>query len=163
MNVNMKMILVGTVLIASIGACTPISRSHGFISAKGAPGDVESGIDNKTTVLAKFGSPSTVGVFEENTWYYMSELRQQLGYLPPRTENRTITTIRFTADGMVDDVSIYTLEDGNLVAIAGRETPTRGRELTVLEQLLGNVGRLPQGTLGSENLPGGAGGPRRDQ
>ena len=28
-----------------------------------------------------------------------------------------------------------------MIAFNGRETPTRGRELTVLEQLLGNVGR----------------------
>jgi CO/xanthine dehydrogenase Mo-binding subunit len=33
------------------------------------------------------------------------------------------------------------LADGEQIAMNSRETPTRGRALTVLEQLLGNVGR----------------------
>jgi len=158
-----KTILVSVSLCALIGACTPISRSHGFVSAKGAPGDVETGIDTKASVLAKFGNPSTTGVFETDTWYYVSELREQLGYLRPSTQSRTVTTIKFSEDGMVDVVDIYTLEDGNIISMVGRTTPTRGRQLSVIEQLLGNVGALPQGSLGSENLPGGAGGPRRDR
>ncbi len=154
-------IVLGAVLLVATSACTPISRSHGFISAKGSPGDVEAGVDSKSTVLAKFGTPSTTGVFEEDTWYYMSEFREQLGFLKPKTQNRTITTIKFADNGMVSNVDIYTIKDGKLVSLVGRKTPTRGRELTILEQLLGNVGRLPQGTMGQQNLPGGAGGPRR--
>ncbi len=160
---KIKTILLGTCLCLAIGACTPISRSHGFVAAKENPADVETGVDSKTSVLAKYGSPSTTSIFEENKWYYVSELQEQLGYLRPNTQSRSITSIRFSADGIVDDVNIYTMDDGNLVSLIGRETPTRGRELTVLEQLLGTVGRLPQGTLGQENLPGSAGGPRRDQ
>ena len=54
------------------------------------------------------------------------------------------------------------LYDGRRVAIVDRQTPTRGRELSLLEQLLGNIGRLPADSFtGEENLPGGAGGPRR--
>ncbi|MND02397.1 hypothetical protein D3C83_217680 [compost metagenome] len=37
-------------------------------------------------------------------------------------------------------MNTYTLKDGKVVAFNGRETPTRGREMTILEQLLGNVG-----------------------
>ena len=45
------------------------------------------------------------------------------------------------------------LDDGQDVAMSDRETPTRGRELTILEQLLGNVGRgqLPRT---EEDVPG---------
>lgn len=58
----------------------------------------------------------------------------------------------------------YDLEDGRVVSYASRETPTRGRELNLLEQLLGNIGRGQAEQFGGEqNLPGGAGGPRRDQ
>jgi outer membrane protein assembly factor BamE (lipoprotein component of BamABCDE complex) len=163
MNKKIQAVLLGTCICLAASACTPISRSHGFVAAKGNPGDVETGVDSKTTVLAKYGTPSTTGVFEKDTWYYVSELREQLGYLQPTAQDRSITTIKFSSDGIVETVDMYTLDDGNVVSLAGRETPTRGRELSILEQLLGNVGRLPQGTLGQENLPGGAGGPRRDQ
>lgn len=162
MNISFPKLLIasGAVLLAS--ACMPVSRNHGFVVSKEAPGDIEAGVDTKTTVLSKFGNPSTTGVFEKGKWYYMSELREQLGYLRPRTKTRTITAVAFNDAGIVDDVSIYTVKDGRIVSIVGRKTPTRGRELSVLQQLLGGVGRLPQGTLGnSQNLPGGAGGPRR--
>ena len=45
------------------------------------------------------------------------------------------------------------LEDGQRVSMNDRETPTRGRQLTILEQLLGNVGRgqLPRT---DEDVPG---------
>ncbi len=158
-----KALLLGTGLCVAMSACTPISRSHGFIAAKESPGDVESGVDSKTTVLAKYGSPSTTGVFEKDTWYYLSEFRQQLGFTQPKTQTRDITAISFSDDGIVDNVDTYTLEDGKFVSMVGRSTPTRGKELSVLEQLVGTVGRVPGGNLGAENLPGSAGGPRRDQ
>ena len=45
------------------------------------------------------------------------------------------------------------LEDGQRLAMNANETPTRGRQLTILEQLLGNVGRgqLPRT---DEDVPG---------
>ena len=44
------------------------------------------------------------------------------------------------------------LEDGQAVSMNRNETPTRGRQLTILEQLLGNVGRgqLPR----EDDVPG---------
>ena len=44
------------------------------------------------------------------------------------------------------------LGDGYTLALNKRETPTRGRELGVIEQLLGNVGR--GGILPQDNDPG---------
>ena len=57
---------------------------------------------------------------------------------------------------------VMTLKDGKVIAYNGRETPTRGRELTILEQLLGNVGRggmLPN--RDDEGAPGQRPGDRR--
>ncbi len=36
-------------------------------------------------------------------------------------------------------MNTYSLKDGRVIAFNGRETPTRGREMTVLEQLLGSI------------------------
>jgi len=67
---------------------------------------------------------------------------------------RSVTEITFDkADGKVAAVRTLGLEDGRQVAMERRETPTRGRQLTILEQLLGNVGRgqLPRT---EEDVPG---------
>lgn len=147
---------------ALAAACTPVMRRHGFVPEKELLSAIKPLEDTKTTVLARYGHPSTTGVFEADTWYYVTNVRQQLGYLKPESSARQIYAVRFNKDGLVQSVDNFELEDGRVVAMVDRKTPTRGRELTILEQLLGNVGRLPGETLGQENLPGGAGGPRRE-
>jgi hypothetical protein len=55
------------------------------------------------------------------------------------------------------------MKDGKRVDIVARETPTRGRELTVLGQMFSNLGRF--NSKGSSQLPtntsGGRGGSGR--
>ena len=76
-------------------------------------------------------------------------------------ENRNITAITFNEDGQVTDVAEYGIEDGRYINYVDRKTPTRGRELSVLEQIFGTIGRLPTDQIGGQqNIPGGGGGPR---
>jgi len=90
----------------------------------------------------------------------MNSVRQSFAYLRPLVEERSITAISFNADGQVEKVAEYGIEDGYYVNIQDRKTPTRGRELSVLEQIFGSVGRLPTSTLGgNQPIPGGGGGP----
>ncbi|MEO1038052.1 MAG: outer membrane protein assembly factor BamE [Pseudomonadota bacterium] len=146
-----------------VAACNPTLRTHGFRYTDNEVPTLTPGEDTQSSVLAALGSPSTRGVFEQDTWYYISATREHLAYLRPTTRERRILAVRFAEDGTVSEVEEFGLEDGRVVAFQERETPTRGRELTLLEQLLGNVGRLPTDQFGGEqNLPGGAGGPRGD-
>lgn len=150
-------------IISSFGlsACNPTLRTHGYVPTEAdKPQEIEPGADTKATVLARLGNPSTTGTFETEVWYYMSSVRQRLAYLRPITEERQITAIVFNEDGQVNAVAEYGLEDGRVVNFVGRETPTRGRELSVLEQIFGTIGRLPTDTLTRDsNQPGGGGGP----
>jgi len=153
-------------LIAStafVGACNPTLRTHGYRYTDGEIPEFTPGDDTQSSVLAALGNPSTRGMFDDNTWYYISATREYMAYLRPDTRERRVIAIRFDDDGVISAVDEYGLEDGRVVGFVDRETPTRGRELTLLEQLLGNVGRLPGDQFGGEqNLPGGAGGPRPD-
>lgn len=148
---------------ALVSACNPTLRSHGFRYPTGEVPEFTPGEDTQATVLAALGNPSTRGTFEQDTWYYVSATREYLAYLRPDTRERRIMAIRFDDDGVVSEIDEFGLEDGRVVALVDRETPTRGRELSVLEQILGSVGRVPTDQFGGEqNLPGGAGGPRGD-
>ena len=81
----------------------------------------------------------------------------------PEIVSRNVVAISFDKESeVVKSVNSYTLKDGKVIAFNGRETPTRGRELTILEQILGNVGRgsmLPQE---DEGVPGNRPGDRRN-
>jgi len=149
---------------ALLAACNPTLRNHGYIATADKPQAVETGSDTKASVLARLGNPSIKGTFDEeletDTWYYMSATRQRFAYLRPAIQERSITAISFNDDGQVTKVAEYGIEDGQYVNYVDRKTPTRGRQLSVLEQIFGTLGRLPTDRIGGQqDVPGGGGGP----
>ncbi len=154
MNYVVARIAAALALTGLATACAPVVGLHGFQVVDVNPKDIVAGTDTKETVLAQLGSPSAVSTFEDNIWYYISQTTERYTYNRPQVAQRNVTAITFNeTDNKVTEVRNLTLEDGQQVAMESRETPTRGRTLTVLEQLLGNVGRgqLPRT---EENVPG---------
>ena len=147
-------------LALSLGACNPTLRTHGYIAATDKPQGVEENSDTKASVLARLGNPSVKSTFDEDTWYYLTSVRQRIAYLRPLVEERTITAITFNEDGQVQKVAEYGIENGQYVNYVDRETPTRGRQLSLLEQVFGTIGRIPIEQIGgNRDIPGGSGGP----
>ncbi|PVM90394.1 outer membrane protein assembly factor BamE [Caulobacter radicis] len=149
-------------LAAVVGGCTPLTSYSGFQAIEAKPADMKIGEDSKSTVREKLGTPSAVSTFDSDAWYYISQTTDRVAFYKPRVIKRDVVAIKFnTADEKVASVDTFTLKDGKVIAYNGRETPTRGREMTVLEQLLGTVGRggmLPQD---DEGVPGTRPGDRR--
>ena len=139
----MRVLVVGAGLAGLSAACAPTIGSNGFQAIDAKPQDVVAGTDTKETVLAKLGSPSTTSTFEpDQVWYYISQTTEKYTYNLPKVSTRTVTEITFVPQGdQVASVRTLGLTDGEQITMNRNETPTRGRELTVLEQLLGNVGR----------------------
>jgi len=142
-------------------ACAPLKSYSGFQAIEANPKDVQVGTDTKSTVRGKLGSPSATSTFDPNVWFYINQVKERVAFKRPRVTSRNVTALTFNRDTeIVESVDNYTLKDGKVIAFNGHETPTRGRELTVLEQLLGTVGRgsmLPQD---DESVPGNRPGDR---
>ena len=138
-------ILLALALAASATACSPTRDYHGYIADEALPKDIEPGEDTRSTVLARLGSPSTKSIFDDNTWIYMSAIRTRIAYFKPKVTERTVTAIRFGDDNTVSEVLNYDQDDGEVIRYASSETPTRGRQLGLLEQIFGTLGviRLP--------------------
>jgi len=134
--------------LLSTSACAPINSYHGFQAIDADPKDVKVGEDTKSTVRARLGSPSATSTFDANVWYYITSVSARVAFRRPKTVSRNVTAVSFNKESeVVEHVDRLTLKDGKVIAYNGRETPTRGREMTVLEQLLGTVGAggmLPQ-------------------
>ena len=128
-------------------ACTPVSTYQGFQAIDQAPSDVKVGQDTRSTILARLGSPTATSAFDKDTWFYISQVSSKTAFYHPRINKRDVVAIAFTKGAdQVSAVNTYTLKDGRVIAFNGRETPTRGREMSVLEQLLGSIsaaGALP--------------------
>ncbi|WP_297803999.1 outer membrane protein assembly factor BamE [uncultured Brevundimonas sp.] len=138
-----KSLLAVISLTVLTAACAPRIATQGFQVIDAKPEDVVVGTDTRETVLAKLGSPSTASTFEaQNVWYYISQVTERYTYSSAKVTQRNITEITFNeANGVVAAVRTLDLDDSVAIEMAKRETPTRGRSLTILEQLLGNVGR----------------------
>ena len=148
--------------LLTTAACAPITSFSGFQAIESDPKDVKVGADTKSTVRGKLGSPSATATFDANTWFYMNQIKQRVAFREPQIISRNVTAISFNKDSeAVESVNNYTLKDGKVIAFNGRETPTRGRELTILEQLLGNVGRGSMLPRDDETVPGNRPGDQR--
>ena len=148
--------------LLATAACAPITTYSGFQAIESDPKDVVIGTDTKSTVRGKLGSPSATSTFDPNVWFYMNQIKQRVAFRRPQVTARNVTAIVFNKETeVVETVNNYTLKDGKVIAYNNRETPTRGRELTVLEQLLGTVGRGGMLPRDDEGVPGNRPGDRR--
>ncbi|MGD9965555.1 MAG: outer membrane protein assembly factor BamE [Hyphomonadaceae bacterium] len=129
---------------AATSACAPTHTYNGFLPDRNNQEipDPQVGVDTRDSVVARFGSPSTTAVFDGDAWYYVSSVQESVAFYTPRTTERRVMVVRFDGD-TVSGIEKYGLERGRLVNYSDDVTPTRGRELGFLEQLLGNVGRAP--------------------
>lgn len=139
---RLRPVLAALAVVLVTTACAPVRSHQGFQAIETLPKDVQIGVDTKSTVMEKLGSPSSVSTFDPNTWFYISQITDRVSWHKPAVQSRDIVAIGFDkATEQVATVNSYSLKDGKVIAFNDRETPTRGRELSILEQLLGNVGR----------------------
>ncbi len=129
--------------VTATAGCRATRDFHGYVPDQALPTDVEPTIDTRSTVLARLGSPSTTSAFDDSLWVYMSSTREKKAFYYPKVVSREIVAIQFDENDVVSDVLTYDLTDGQVIAYNSRVTPTRGRELSILEQLFGSIGNIP--------------------
>jgi outer membrane protein assembly factor BamE (lipoprotein component of BamABCDE complex) len=132
---------LGAILCVST-ACAPTVSRHGYLSIDAKPSaDIKVG-DTRIVVVDKLGEPSQKSFYDPFEWYYIDQTLVKMTYKPSRVSARNITKITFDpATQVVASVEVIDLKDGRLITPDPRKTPTRGRTLSALEQVLGTVGR----------------------
>src|SRR5918993_1444425 len=93
-----KAALFAAALLAAplaLGACAPISSTHGFQALDVKPTDLKVGEDTKSTALERLGSPSARSTFDPNVWFYVSQSVEQVAFYRPRVTTRDIVAVGF--------------------------------------------------------------------
>jgi outer membrane protein assembly factor BamE (lipoprotein component of BamABCDE complex) len=148
----MRLSALALALAAATAACAPVQTYNGFRPDRNNTEipDPQVGVDTRATVQQRFGSPSTTAVFDQTAWYYLSATQERVAFYTPRITDRRVMVVRFDGD-VVASVEKYGMERGRVVSYESAETPTRGRELGLIEQLLGTIGTTPLPQGGAEN------------
>jgi len=150
-----RLIWIVSAAAAGLAACAPVQNQRGYVPDQAAIQAIQVGMDTKDTVSKKLGDPSTAATFGNDIWYYISAHVEQNAFFAPHATERNILAVEFAKDGKVADLHKYTLADGRVVDIVSRETPTRGRELSILQQIFNAVpGQIGQ-TAPTTPIPGG--------
>ncbi|QDO98790.1 outer membrane protein assembly factor BamE [Ferrovibrio terrae] len=142
---RMSFRLVAALTILLIGAaCAPRQDYRGIAIEQEKLDLIKVGQTSEGQVNALLGSPSTISTFPDwgTVYYYISSETETVAFLAPELIDQHVLAISFDRNSVVREIKRYGVKDGKQVAFIDRETPTRGKEMTVLEQLFGNLGRF---------------------
>ena len=134
--------LVMALTLAVMGACSPIFRNHGYVPSEDELALVAVGADTRETVAEKVGRPTASGLLNDVGWYYVQSRFRTYGPRAAQEIDRQVVAITFTEDGTVSNVERFGLEDGQVVTLSRRVTETNVRGVSLIKQLLGNLGNF---------------------
>lgn len=134
-RLGLTVLAAAAVLLSGCGA--EINR-HGHVFMDVDLAQVQPGM-NKDQVTMAFGSPDTTSTINGEAFYYISTTQKSYAFFKPWEIDRKVVAVYFNPGGTVTQVDQYGLKDGIVVKYAKDETPARGKDLGVLEQIFGNI------------------------
>lgn len=137
---------------ATLGGCSSIRESRGYVVDPVLFNAVQPGIDNRRSVEGTLGRPTFTSQFGEPTWYYVSSTTGRRPFVRPRIQQHLVLAVRFDEAGNVTSAERSGIDQVVYLRPDGDETPTLGRERTFLEDLFGNIGAV--GAPGAAGQPG---------
>lgn len=148
---RMLKIGVASVAIAMVGACVPRVATLGNAPQEEQLAKLKPG-QSKAQVRRTLGSPSSIALFDKNTWYYISKREESYAFFKPRVKKQKVLIVRFNNAGTVEEIKTLGLADAREVKYVDAETPTMGKEdgliTSLMRILLGQRGILGGGGSG---------------
>ena len=123
------------------------------------------GTSTRADATALLGSPTAKATFDDNQWIYIGERTRPVIGQTQAVLSQDVVVLTFNSQGVLQGAKRLDKADALPVDVVARTTPSPGSEASVLQQLIGNVGRfnpggiggLGEGGLGSSAAPSGAG------
>ncbi len=115
---------------------------RGYVPSESALQQVQVGAPREQVLIA-LGTPSTTADFGGEVFYYVSQVTNRpVAFLNARVVDQTVLAIYFDDTSQVSRISRYGLEDGRVIDLVSRTTPTGGRDVSFVGQLLGAAGNV---------------------
>jgi len=137
-------LLLGTALVM-LAACSPTIDQRGNLPDADNVLAIQPGTSTKDEVSQLLGTPSTIATFDDKIWYYISKRTETVAFFSPDVMDQQVLVVKFDDTDVVQQVALLGMDDANDIEMVDRETPTYGQRLTIIQQLLGNIGRFTKG------------------
>jgi outer membrane protein assembly factor BamE (lipoprotein component of BamABCDE complex) len=134
--------LAVALLATGLASCAATVDQRGNLPEPEKLAQIQPGTTTREQVVKILGTPSSTGVFDDKNWYYISRRTKQISFFDPDVLDQQVYIVNFDGAGVVRGVDHKDLKDGQDITPAPGATPAPGRELTFLEQVLGNIGRF---------------------
>ncbi len=134
--------LGGTLVSLSLAGCETNIAQRGFAPTPGSVEKLEVKSQSREDVIRLVGSPSSVATFNPNVWYYISQKQEQFAFFKEAVIDQKVMQLTFDESGRLQTIKNYDLSNAQDITMVSRITPTAGKGLTILEQILGNVGKF---------------------
>ena len=133
-------IALGLTLSACSGTGLVSQRTQGYVLPVDAIAQIRPG-SSQDFVRVVLGSPQTTSTFGgESAWYYVETKLQTTAFGMDMVQERTVLAIYFDANKRVSERAVYGLEDGVVIDMETRRTPSFGEDRTFIESILSSVG-----------------------
>jgi len=135
------------VALLSLSACMGETLQRGYIPSESALQQVQVGSPREQVLIA-LGTPSTTADFGGEVFYYISQkTNRPVAFMNARVIDQTVLAIYFDQNEQVSQVANYGLEDGQIIDLVSRTTPTAGKDFSFISQLFSATGvTMPQET-----------------
>ena len=125
-----------------LAACSPTIENHGHRFDADMVGSIVPGVTSRQDVARLMGSPSALATFEDDQWYYVAQKTERKSFYQAEITDQQVLAITFGEDDLVREVERADLAQAEEIIPVKDVTPTAGNELSLAQQLLGNIGRF---------------------
>lgn len=133
-------ILLFCLAAAALSACDrPLTTSGTYLTDSQTQAI---GVGTSLEALVElYGPPSYTSPVDPSLVAYIGTRLENRIFQQPRPVDRRIVALDMRG-GLVRDLALIDLRDGRQITPSPARTPTNGRTITLVEELLGNIGRF---------------------
>lgn len=142
MRIFIPILLLLAFVIQTTTGCVKNIENTGYSFKAQQLASLKKGESLKTDVRRALGSPSATSDFGKEVWYYIGTQYESIIFLDPKIKEQTVIAVSFDETSHVDSVVKFTQDHARNVIISDEFTKTEGHDMSIIEQLLGNVGRF---------------------
>lgn len=134
--------------------CSGRIDRHGHVFTEADLQQVQTGM-SRDQVRMTLGTPDTTGTVGGEVYYYISSTQRTRPMGKPQVIDRKVVAVYFDQQDSVRQIANYGLKDGVVFDFAKGQTPSSGKELSAIQQLLGNISNRRELLKGQdEGIPG---------